>query len=111
MNDYVLHWLNNYTFLEPIESVPEQCEFGTMLTGEDGRPTCYFYHKGQHIYDFEMSKHYCEEFGGSLVTIKGPKDQENVYQMIQSGITAGANSVMIILTFRYFIIGNLLGIS
>ena len=48
-----------------------------------------------------MSKHYCEEFGGSLVTIKGPKDQENVYQMIQSGITASANSVINILLFRY----------
>ena len=76
-----------------------------MLTGDDGRPTCYFYHKGQHIYNFEMSKHYCEEFGGSLVTIKGPKDQQNVYQMIQSGITASANSVMSILIFRYLMIG------
>ena len=47
-----------------------------------------------------MSKHYCEEFGGSLVTIKGPKDQENVFQMIQSGITASANSVMNLLEFR-----------
>ena len=56
------------------------------------------------MYDFEMSKHYCEEFGGSLVTIKGPKDQANVYQMIQSGITASANSVMTILTFRYLFI-------
>ena len=75
-----------------------------MLTGDDGRPKCYFYHKGQHMYDFEMSKHYCEEFGGSLVTIKGPKDQANVYQMIQSGITASANSVLSTLLIRYLII-------
>ena len=87
-------------FLWPIEPIPEQCEFGTILTGDNGRPTCYFYHKGQHIYDFEMSKDYCEEFGGLLVTIKGPKDQENVFQMIQSGITASANSVMNLLEFR-----------
>ena len=94
-----------------LEPIPEQCEFGTILTGDNGRPTCYFYHKGQHKYDFEMSKHYCEEFGGSLVTIKGPTDQENVFQMIQRGITANANSVMSILKSRYLIIGNLIGIS
>ena len=94
MNDYIVNSTNHYIFLEPVESLPEQCEFGTMLTGDNGEPKCYFYHKGQHIYDFEMSKLYCEEFGGSLVTIKGPKDQENVFQMIQSGITANANSVM-----------------
>ena len=105
MNDYISSRLNNSIFLEPIGSVPEQCEFGTILLGDNGRPTCYFYHKGQHVYDFEMSKHYCEEFGGSLVTIKGPKDQQNVYQMIQSGITASANSVMSILIFRYLMIG------
>ena len=92
-------------FLWSIEPIPEQCEFGTILTGDNGRPTCYFYHKGQHIYDFEMSKHYCEEFGGLLVTIKGPKDQENVFQMIQSGITASANSVMNLLEFRWIING------
>ena len=87
-------------FLWSIEPIPEQCEFGTILTGDNGRPTCYFYHKVQHIYDFEMSKHYCEEFGGSLVTMTGPKDQENVFQMIQSGITASANSVMNLWEFR-----------
>ena len=92
-------------FLEPVGSVPERCEFGTILTGDNGRPTCYFYHKGQHIYDFEMSKHYCEEFGGLLVTINGPKDQRNVFEMIEKGITASANSVMSILTFIYLIIG------
>ena len=41
-----------------------------------------------------MSKHYCEEFGGLLVTMTGPKDQENVFEMIHRGITASANSVM-----------------
>merc|ERR1711981_1240452 len=74
------------------ESRPCQDIGGTLLEGDDGKPSCYLYHKGRHIYDFEASKQYCEGFGGSLVTINGPKDQENVFQMIKSGITARKNS-------------------
>ena len=66
---------------------------GRILRGDDNVPSCYLYHKGAHIYDFEASKQYCQEFGGFLATIQGPRDQENVFRMISDGITANANSV------------------
>ena len=73
---------------------------GTVLDGDNGRTSCYLYHKGQHVYDFDASKQYCEEFGGSLVTINGPKDQENVFRMIKNGITADSNSVIQIIILK-----------
>ena len=82
---------------------------GTLLEGDDGTFSCYLYHKGRHNYDFEASKKYCEKFGGDMVTITGPKDQENVFRMIKSGITANKNSVSnseIILMFENFFYEN-----
>ena len=84
---------NIYIFLSAPESIPCEAIEGTLLQGDNGKSSCYIYHKGQHIYDFDASKQYCEEFGGALVTITGPKDQENVFRMISDGITANANSV------------------
>ena len=66
---------------------------GTLLEGDDGKQSCYIYHKGRHIYDFEASQKYCAEFGGNLVTINGPNDQANVYRMIRNGIAPNKNSV------------------
>ena len=84
-------------FLLATSTAPCESFGGTLLEGDNGRSSCYVYHKGQHIYDFEESKQYCEEFGGALVTITGPKDQENVIRMISNGITANANSVICII--------------
>ena len=67
---------------------------GILLEGDDGKQSCYLYHKGRHIYDFEASQKYCAEFGGNLVTINGPKDQANVYRMIRNGIAPNKNSVL-----------------
>ena len=81
--------------LSATESTPCEHIGGTLLQRDNGKSSCYLYHKGQHIYDFERSKQYCEEFGGALVTITGPKDQENVFRMISDGITANANSLIL----------------
>ena len=84
----------HFLFIET-ESTPCEVIGGTLLQGDTGESSCYLYHKGQHIYDFKASKQYCEEFGGALVTITGPKDQENALRMISDGITANANSVIL----------------
>ena len=83
-----------FYYISATESSSCQDFGGTLLEGDDGKLSCYLYHKGRHIYDFEASKQYCEEFGGSLVTINGPKDQENAFKMIKRGITANQNSVI-----------------
>ena len=81
-------------FILATESKSCQNIGGTLLEGDDGKSSCYLYHKGRHIYDFEASKKYCQKFGGNMVTISGPKDQANVFRMIKSGITANKNSVL-----------------
>ena len=92
---------SRYFFLSATESTPCEVIGGTLLQGDNGQSSCYLYHKGHHIYDFETSKQYCEGFGGALVTITGPKDQGNVFRMISDGITANANSVILLFMIEW----------
>ena len=60
----------------------------TKATRDDGSSICYYFYKdnpARYSYNFEDAKLFCENKGMEMVDIKGPKDDENVYSVIESG--------------------------
>ena len=60
----------------------------TKAIRDDGSSICYYFYKDNPVrysYNFDDAKLFCEKKGMEMVDIKGPKDDENVYNVIESG--------------------------